>query len=91
MDSTPIVIDSDAELARARALVDRPMKTDDPADSPRLAAQTRLIAAHEEQNWLPRTPSAVESIGYLIGQHGLMLPPPVTKASVGRPGRATAA
>ena len=54
MDSTPIVIDSDAELARVRALVDRPVKSDDPADSPRLAGQTRLIAAHEEQNWPPR-------------------------------------
>ncbi len=54
MDSTPIVIDSGAELARARAPVDRLMKSDHPADSPRLGAQTRLIAAHEEQNWSPR-------------------------------------
>jgi HTH-type transcriptional regulator/antitoxin HigA len=48
MDTTLIVIDSDAELARACALVDRLMVSDDPADLARLAAQARLIAAYEE-------------------------------------------
>ena len=45
MDATLIVIDSDTELARARALVDRLMASDDPADLARLQAQARLIAA----------------------------------------------
>jgi len=71
MDATLIVIDSDAELARARALVDRLMQSDDPADTPRLKAQARLIAAHEEEKWPPRAPSAAEVIRYLIDQHGL--------------------
>jgi hypothetical protein len=45
MDATLILIDSDAELARARALVDRLWPSVDPADVARLAAQARLIAA----------------------------------------------
>src|SRR5215472_15606715 len=69
MDATLIVIDSDAELARARALVDQLMISNDPAD--RLAAQARLIAAYEEEKWPPRTPNAAEVIRYLMDQHGL--------------------
>jgi HTH-type transcriptional regulator/antitoxin HigA len=71
MDATLIVIDSDAELARARALVDQLMQSDDPSESPRLAAQARLIAAYEEEKWPPRVPSAAEVIRYLMDQHGL--------------------
>jgi HTH-type transcriptional regulator/antitoxin HigA len=71
MDAILIVIDGDAELARARALVDRLMQSDDPADSSRLAAQARLIAAYEEEKWPPRGPSAAEVIRYLMDQHGL--------------------
>jgi HTH-type transcriptional regulator / antitoxin HigA len=71
MDATLIVIDSDAELTRARALVDQLMQSDDPCESPRLAAQARLIAAYEEEKWPPRVPSAAEVIRYLMDQHGL--------------------
>ncbi len=71
MDATLIVIDSDAELARARALVDRLMQSCDPCDSPRLAAQARLIAAYEEEKWPPRAPSAADVIRYLMDQHSL--------------------
>jgi hypothetical protein len=45
MDATLIVIDSDLELERARALVGRLMTSDKPADIARLQAQARLIAA----------------------------------------------
>ena len=41
MDATLILIDSDAELARARALVDRLWVSDKPADVARLQAQAR--------------------------------------------------
>ncbi len=51
MDATLIVIDSDAELARARALVDRLWDSDDPTDIARFTAQARLIAAYEESKW----------------------------------------
>jgi HTH-type transcriptional regulator / antitoxin HigA len=71
MDATLIVIDSDAELARARALVERLMASDNPADIARLAAQARLIAAYEEERWPRRHPSTAEMINYLMDQHGL--------------------
>ena len=57
MDATLILIDSDAELARARALVDQLWSSDDPADIARLEAQARLIAAYEEGKWPRRPPS----------------------------------
>ena len=45
MDATLILIDSAAELSRARALVDRLWDSDKPADVARLQAQARLIEA----------------------------------------------
>jgi HTH-type transcriptional regulator / antitoxin HigA len=71
MDATLILIDSDAELARARALVDRLWDSNDPVDQARLQAQARLIAAYEETKWPRRAPSTAEMIRYLMDQHGL--------------------
>jgi HTH-type transcriptional regulator/antitoxin HigA len=71
MDATLIVIDNDAELARARALVDRLMTSDNAADAARLEAQARLIAAYEERKWPRRAPGTAEIIRYLMDQHGL--------------------
>src|SRR6202047_3248506 len=71
MDATLIVIDSDAELSRARALVDRLWGSDDAADMARLQAQARLIAAYEESKWPHRPPSTAELIRHLMDQHGL--------------------
>ena len=71
MDATLIVIDSDAELVRARKLVDRLMSSNDPADIARLSAQARLIAAYEESKWPRRTPKASDVVRYLMEQHGL--------------------
>ena len=71
MDATLIVIDNDAELARAQALVDRLMASDDPADVARLAAQARLIATYEESKWPRRAPRTADMIRYLMDQHGL--------------------
>jgi HTH-type transcriptional regulator/antitoxin HigA len=71
MDATLIVIDSDAELTRARALVDRLMASVDPADIARLEAQARLIAAYEERKWPRRMPRTADIIRYLMDQHGL--------------------
>ena len=51
MDATVVLIDSDKELSRARALVERLWDSDDPADVARLEAQARLIAAYEERKW----------------------------------------
>jgi HTH-type transcriptional regulator/antitoxin HigA len=71
MDATLILIDSDAERARARALVDRLWESDDPADIARLQAQARLIAAYEEGKWPRRSPSTANLIRHLMDQHGL--------------------
>ncbi len=71
MDATLIVIDCEDELTRARALVDRLMGSDDPADISRLRAQARLIAAYEHEKWPPRQPKTAEAIRYLMEQHGL--------------------
>src|ERR1700704_3333955 len=71
MNATLILIDSDAELARARALVERLWRSDEPADIARLQAQARLIAAYEEGKWPRRPPSTADLIRHLMDQHGL--------------------
>src|SRR6266436_1706683 len=71
MDATMILIDSDAELVRARALVDRLWSSNDPTDIVRLEAQARLIAAYEERKWPHRPPSLADLIRHLMDQHGL--------------------
>ena len=71
MDATLILIDSDAELARAHALVDRLWDSNDPVDIARLQAQARLIAAYEESKWPRRSPSTADLIRHLMDQHGL--------------------
>jgi HTH-type transcriptional regulator / antitoxin HigA len=71
MDATLILIDSDAELARARALVDRLWDSNDQADVARLEAQARLIAVYEERKWPRRPPSTADLIRHLMDQHGL--------------------
>jgi HTH-type transcriptional regulator/antitoxin HigA len=71
MDATLIVIDSDAELARARAFVDRLWESDKAGDVARLQAQARLIAAYEESKWPRRRPSTADLIRHLMDQHGL--------------------
>lgn len=71
MDATLILIDSDKELARAHALVDKLMASDEAGDIARLAAQARLIAAYEETKWPRRAPGTAEIVRYLMDQHGL--------------------
>jgi HTH-type transcriptional regulator/antitoxin HigA len=71
MDANLILIDSFAELGRARALVDALWDSDDPADVARLQAQARLIEAYEESKWPRRPASTAELIRYLMDQHGL--------------------
>lgn len=71
MDATLILIDSDAELVRARALVARLWNSENPADIARLQAQARLIAAYEESKWPRQPPSTAELIRHLMDQHGL--------------------
>jgi HTH-type transcriptional regulator/antitoxin HigA len=87
MDATLILIDSHAELARARALVDRIRASEAPADIARLHAQAHLIAAYEDRKWPRRPPSTADLIRHLTDQHNL------TRADVvpilGTPSRAS--
>ena len=71
MDATLVLIDSDAELARALVLVDRLWDSDLPTDIARLQAQARLIAAYEESKWPRRPLSTADLIRHLMDQHGL--------------------
>jgi len=71
MEATVILIDSDAELARARALVERLWNSDEPRDVARLEAQARLIAAYEERQWPRRRPRLADLIRHLMDEHGL--------------------
>jgi HTH-type transcriptional regulator/antitoxin HigA len=71
MDATLILIDGDAELERARALVERLWDSRDPADMARLEAQARLIEAYERHKWPRRSASVAELIQFLMDQHGL--------------------
>jgi HTH-type transcriptional regulator / antitoxin HigA len=71
MDANLILIDSAAELVRARALVDQLWESDDPADIARIAAQARLIAAYEESKWPRRPSSTADLIRHLMDQHSL--------------------
>jgi antitoxin component HigA of HigAB toxin-antitoxin module/energy-coupling factor transporter ATP-binding protein EcfA2 len=70
-DATLILIDSAAELARARALVDRLWDSDNPADVARLQAQARLIEAYEVSHWPRRPSSTAELIRHIMDQHDL--------------------
>jgi HTH-type transcriptional regulator/antitoxin HigA len=71
MDTTLIIIDSDAELERAQELVVQLMASNDPADRARLEAQAQLVVAYEQKRWPPRRPSLAAMIEYLLDQHGL--------------------
>jgi HTH-type transcriptional regulator/antitoxin HigA len=71
MDATLIVVDNDAELARALRFLDRMMEANDPATAARVAAQARLIEAYEQTKWPTRMPRPADVIRYLMDQHGL--------------------
>lgn len=72
MDATLILIDSDAELARARALVDGLWTSSEPRDVAHLEAQARLIAAYEEYTSPHRPSSIADLIRHLMDQRGRM-------------------
>jgi HTH-type transcriptional regulator/antitoxin HigA len=71
MDATLIVIESDAELARAQDLIQRLMGSSKTADAARLKAQAQLVEAYEQQRWPARRPKPAAIIQYLMDQHGL--------------------
>jgi hypothetical protein len=85
--ATLILIDGDAELLRARALVDQLWNSTHPGDFARLEAQARLVAAYEEMKWPRRPPSVADLIRHLMDQHGLTRVAPPPKKPPPRPTR----
>jgi HTH-type transcriptional regulator/antitoxin HigA len=71
VDAMVVLIDSKAELARARAFVDRLWDSSDPADMALLEAQALLIAAYEERKWPRRPPKIADLLRHLMDQHSL--------------------
>jgi HTH-type transcriptional regulator/antitoxin HigA len=71
VDATLIIVENDAELARAQDLVAQLMPSMKPTDHARLEAQARLIAAYEERKWPQRRATPAEIIAYLMDQHDL--------------------
>ena len=69
MKAELIVIENDADLAEAMAVVDALMVSgDQPA---RLRAQARLIEDYEKRRWPRRTLSVPDLLVYLMEQHDL--------------------
>jgi HTH-type transcriptional regulator/antitoxin HigA len=71
MKATLFVIENVADHAQAKALVEKLVGSDDPADLARMAAQARLIEAYERVRWPRRAPSLPDLLTYLMDQHGL--------------------
>src|ERR1700736_1823029 len=71
MKATLFVIENDADHALAKGLIEKLMKSDDPADRARMTAQARLIEAYERGRWPRQTPSLPDLLNYLMEQHGL--------------------
>jgi HTH-type transcriptional regulator/antitoxin HigA len=71
MKGTLFVIENDADHAQAKALIEKLMGSNDPADRARLTAQARLVEAYEHARWPPRAPSLPDLLTYLMDQHGL--------------------
>lgn len=71
MEAKLIVIQSDREHARAKALVSALMSSQDRSDRARMVAQAQLVEAYERARW-PRRPSTLPALlAYLLDQHGL--------------------
>ena len=71
MKTTLFVIENDADHAQAKALIEKLLGSNVPADRARLTAQARLVEAYERARWPRRAPSLPELLTYLMDQHGL--------------------
>ena len=71
MKATLIVIQHDVDHAQAKALVEKLIGSNNPADQARMTAQARLIEAYERIRWPRRTPTLPDLLTYLMDQHGL--------------------
>jgi HTH-type transcriptional regulator / antitoxin HigA len=72
MKAELIIIETDADLAEATALVEA-LRADatDAASTARLRAQARLVEDYERQRWPRKAPSMPQLLTYLMDQHDL--------------------
>jgi len=73
MKTTLVVIESEADLKAAHALLDALLAKPEPsrADLARMQAQARLIEAHEMKKAPPRPAKPAEILRYLMEQHDM--------------------
>jgi len=71
MHADIVIIQNDADLAEAQALVSRLGTSDDPANVAQLRAQALILAAYEAERWPSEPISVPEVIQYIMDQHGL--------------------
>lgn len=73
MHTDSVMIENEADLAEAQALVARLGTSDDPADIARLRAQALILAAYEAERWPSEPASVAEVVQYIMDQHSLTL------------------
>jgi HTH-type transcriptional regulator / antitoxin HigA len=71
MHAEIVIIQNDADLAEAQALVARLGTSDDPADVAQLRAQSLILAAYEAERWPCAPASVAEVVHYIMDQHDL--------------------
>ena len=71
MKTTLFVVENDADHAQAKALIEKLMGSNEPADRARMTAQARLIEAYEQSRWPGRAPYLPDLLIYLMDQHDL--------------------
>lgn len=72
MKAELIVIENDADLAEATALVEVLMsQATDAASIARLRAQARLVEDYERQRWPRKAPTVPQLLAYLMDQHSM--------------------
>src|ERR1700683_3860481 len=65
MKPTLFVVENNADLTEAKALIEKLMESSDPAN------QACLIEAYERDRWPRRAPTLPDLLTYLLDQHGL--------------------
>ena len=71
MKATLILIENDADHAQAKSALDKMMRTDDPAEDAKIAAQARLIEAYERSRWPQQAHKLADLLNYLLDQNDL--------------------
>jgi HTH-type transcriptional regulator/antitoxin HigA len=71
MKTTLIVIQDEADHAKAKKLIEKLMGSSNPSDRARMVAQARLIEAYERSEWPRMAPTVPVLLAYLMDQYGI--------------------